>query len=208
MPRHGPIQNPEPRVILASGSVTRRALLSAAGVTFEARTADVDETALKQAARAGRHDAEAAALQLAEAKAAAIAAGEPRALVIGADQILVCGDAWYDKPADLEAARVQLLTLRGRTHGLATAVTCFRDGRPVWRHVETPRLTLRDFSPAFLDAYVALEGERILGSVGAYRLEGPGAQLFARVEGDHSAILGLPLLPLLGFLRGAGVLLD
>ena len=201
------MQNPEPPVILASGSVTRRALLDAAGVRFAVRAADVDEAALKRAARAAGDSAEQASLRLAEEKAAAVAAVVPQALVIGADQILVCGDAWYDKPADLSAARAQLLTLRGRTHGLATGVVCFRAGQPVWRYVETPRLTLREFSPEFLDAYLALEGERILGSVGAYRLEGPGAQLFAQVQGDHSAILGLPLLPLLDFLRSADVLL-
>lgn len=201
------MQNPEPSVILASGSTTRRALLDAAGVRFAVRAADVDEAALKRTARAEGDTAEQAALRLAEAKAASVAADAPQALVIGADQILVCGAVWYDKPADLSAARAQLLTLRGRTHGLGTGVVCFQGGQPVWRHVETPRLTLRDFSPEFLDAYVALEGDHILGSVGAYRLEGPGVQLFAEVQGDHSAILGLPLLPLLAFLRSAGVLL-
>jgi len=203
----GPMQNPAPPVILASASVTRRDLLAAAGVAFDARAAGVDEAALKQVARAAGESAETAALRLAEAKAEVVARDAPDVLVIGADQILVCGHAWYDKPADMAAARAQLLTLRGRTHGLATAVVCVRGGQAVWRHAETPRLTLRDFSPAFLDAYLALEGERVLSSVGAYRLEGPGVQLFTRVEGDHSAILGLPLLPLLGFLRAAGVLL-
>lgn len=201
------MQNAAPQLILASGSATRRTLLSAAGVRFEARTADVDEPVLKRLAREAGDTAEQAALRLAAAKAAAVSAEAPQALVIGADQILVLDDAWYDKPADLAAARTQLLALRGRTHGLATGVVCFRDGRPEWRHVETPRLTLREFSPDFLDAYLALEGERVLGSVGAYRLEGPGVQLFAQVQGDHSAILGLPLLPLLDFLRSAGALL-
>ena len=202
------MQTAQPPVILASASSARRTLLAAAGVRFEARVAGVDETALKRAARAAGQPAEAAALRLAEAKAAAAAADAPEALVIGADQILLCGDTWYDKPADLPAARAQLLALRGRMHGLATGVVCFRQGQPIWRHAETPALTMRAFSPAFLDAYLALEGERVLGSVGAYRLEGPGVQLFERVEGDHSAILGLPLLPLLQFLRAAGVLME
>lgn len=201
------MQNPEPPVILASGSATRRTLLNAAGVRFTVRAADVDEAALKRTARAAGDTAEQAALRLAEAKAAAVASTDPQALVIGADQILVCGEAWYDKPADLNAARAQLLTLRGRTHGLATGVVCCHGGGTAWRHVETPKLTLRDFSPEFLDAYLTLEAEHVLASVGAYRLEGPGVQLFAEVQGDHSAILGLPLLPLLAFLRSVGVLL-
>lgn len=200
------MQAAHPPLILASASATRGALLTAAGVRFARQAAEVDEAALKQAARAAGDSAEAAALRLAEAKAAAVAANAPGALVIGADQILVCGSTWYDKPADLQTARSQLLTLRGREHGLATAVVCVLHGRPVWRHTETPTLTMRGFSPAFLDVYLALEGERVLGSVGAYRLEGPGVHLFERVVGDHSAILGLPLLPLLGFLRTAGAL--
>ena len=199
---------PRPLAILASASSARRAVLAACGVAFEVRSAGVDEDALKQAARAAGEPAETAALRLAEAKAGVVSADAPDALVIGADQILVCGDAWFDKPPDLAAARTQLLALRGRTHGLATGVVCMRHGQPVWRHVETPRLSMRAFSAVFLDAYLALEGERVLGSVGAYRLEGPGVQLFERVDGEHSAILGLPLLPLLAFLRGAGVLLE
>src|SRR5487761_2058071 len=164
------MQTAQPPVILASASSARRILLAAAGVRFETRVAGVDETALQRAARAAGQPAEAAALRLAEAKAAAVAADAPDALVIGADQILVCGDTWHDKPADLPAARAQLLALRGRGHGLATGVVCLRHGQPVWRHAETPTLTMRAFSPAFLDAYLALEGERVLGSVGAYRL--------------------------------------
>ena len=199
------LQRDAPRLILASASTSRRALLAAAGLRFEVRPATLDEAAIRRAAQAEGVGADAAALRLAEAKAAAVAAAEPDALVIGADQILVCEGAWFDKPADLDAARAQLSVLRGRTHGLATAVVCWSGGTPVWRHVEHPRLTMRAFSEAFLDAYLALEGALVLGSVGAYRLEGPGVHLFSAVEGDHSAILGLPLLPLLGSLREAGV---
>ena len=117
------------------------------------------------------------------------------------------GDDWFDKPADPGAARSHLMALRGRTHLLATAVVAWRGGGRVWGHVATPRLTMRPFSDTFLDAYLAAEGDALLPSVGAYRLEGPGAQLFSRVEGEHAAVLGLPLLPLLEFLRGHGVLL-
>ncbi len=148
---------------------------------------------------------------LAEAKARRVAARRRApgddALVIGADQILVCDGAWFGKPADAAAARAQILALRGKTHELATALVCWRAGERVWGHVETPRLTMRAFSDAFLDAYLEAEGEAVLSSVGAYRLEGLGAHLFAAVRGEHAAVLGLPLLPLLGFLRGHGVLL-
>lgn len=201
-----PLQRDIPRLVLASASASRRAVLDAAGLRFDVHPADIDETALKSVARAARADAAAAALRLADAKAARVAATDPDALVIGADQILVCDGAWFDKPADLAAARVQLRTLRGRAHSLATAAVCRRGGAQVWQHVAEPRLVMRRFSDAFLDQYLACEGDQVLGSVGAYRLEGPGAQLFARVEGEHTAILGLPLLPLLAFLREAGVL--
>lgn len=129
----------------------------------------------------------------------------PGALVIGADQILDCAGVWFDKPPDLDHARAHLVALRGREHRLATAVCVVRDGQRLWHHREAPRLTMRAFSDAFLDAYIALEGRAMLVSVGGYRLEGPGVQLFSTIAGDHSAILGLPLLPLLEFLRGHGV---
>ncbi|MGA3399078.1 MAG: Maf family protein [Acetobacteraceae bacterium] len=194
-------------MILASASTARRAVLAGAGLRFTARPAAIDEAAIKDAARSEGLDATAAALRLADAKAAWVARQEPQALVVGADQILVCDGAWYDKPEDLAAARRQLLALRGRTHALATAVACRTGDKLLWQHTALPRLTMRAFSEPFLDAYLAAEGDRVLGSVGAYRLEGPGVQLFARVEGDHATILGLPLLPLLVFLRDAGAVL-
>jgi len=126
----------------------------------------------------------------------------PAATIIGCDQILVCDNVWFDKPPNLDAARVHLRRLSGRPHVLQTATAVMRDGVVLWSHLATPRLVMRAFSDAFLDWYLAAEGESLLGSVGAYRLEGPGIQLFEQIEGEHSAILGLPLLPLLGFLRG------
>ncbi|GGG31894.1 Maf-like protein [Caldovatus sediminis] len=201
------LQSEAPRLVLASASPARRAVLAAAGLRFEVATAAVDEDAIKASARAEGIRPSDAALLLAEAKARRVAARDPEALVIGADQILVCEGRWFDKPADLEAARAQLRTLRGRTHELVTAVACWRQGERVWQHVAVPRLVMRDFSEAFLDAYLACEGEAVTGSVGAYRLEGLGVQLFSRIAGEHAAILGLPLLPLLEFLRGHGVLL-
>jgi septum formation protein len=200
------IQAEAPRLILASSSRTRRAVLGAAGLRFEAAAAAVDEAAIKEAARAEGIPAPDTALMLADTKAGRIARREPGALVIGCDQLLVCEGRWFDKPGDLVQAREQLAALRGRAHDLVTAVVCHRHGDRVWQHVAVPRLAMRDFSDAFLDAYLALEGSAVTGSVGAYRVEGPGIHLFSRIQGEHAAILGLPLLPLLGFLRQHGVL--
>ena len=198
------LQADDPPLILASESTARAALLHAAGLRFEARPARIDEAAIKEACRAEGLDPADAALTLAEMKARRIR--DPGALVIGADQLLVCDGVWFDKPADAAAARTHLQTLRGRPHTLVTAVVCRRGGQTIWQHVATPRLHMRAFSDTFLEAYLAAEGDAILACVGAYRLEGRGIHLFDRIEGEHSAILGLPLLPLLGFLRQHGVL--
>ncbi len=189
-------------LVLASGSAIRRTLLEAAGLAFTVRPVAVDEAAMK-AALAGEEPGD-VALALADLKARRVR--QPGALVIGADQLLVCDGEWFDKPPDLAAARAQLVALRGRSHELVTAVTCWRDGAMLWRHVARPRLTMRAFSDAFLDWYLRVEGEAVLACVGAYRLEGPGVQLFDAVEGEYAAVLGLPLLPLLGFLRQNGEL--
>ena len=200
------MQADTPRLILASASSARRAVLSAAGLAFTAEAAAVDEAAIKEAAQAEGIPPADAALMLADAKAERIARRHPEALVIGCDQLLFCEGRWFDKPADVAVARGQLQHLRGRAHELVTAVVCHRHGGRVWQHVAVPRLVMRAFSDAFLDAYLAAEAAYVTQSVGAYRLEGPGIQLFERVQGDHAAILGLPLLPLLGFLRQHGVL--
>ena len=196
------IQHSHPPIILASGSATRRHLLTEAGLTFSARAVAVDEPALRDAAQAEGATGEEAALILAEAKAARIR--DPEAVVIGADQILVHGERWLSKPDDLPAARAKLWSLRGQTHTLATAIAVYCGGRMIWHHVESPALTMRSFSEDFLDAYLDAEGHHVLGSVGCYRLEGLGVHLFDRIEGSHSSILGLPLVPLLGFLRQHG----
>jgi septum formation protein len=200
------LQRPAPRLVLASASASRRAVLQAAGVAFAIRPAQIDEAEAKRTARMDGASAEEAALLLAGMKASQIALSEPDALLIGADQILVCDDEWFDKPINVTAAADQLRTLRGRTHALATAVLCHRGGQRLWHHVARPRLTMRPFSDAFLAAYLAAEGSDVTTTVGAYRLEGRGIHLFERIEGEHSAILGLPLLELLGFLRRQGVL--
>ncbi len=197
------LQSSEIRLILASASASRRGLLQAAGLTFEVRPSGIDEAQVKQSAD---QDAIATALRLADLKAQAVARKEPDALVIGADQILVCDGVWFDKPADAEAAANQLRMLRGRTHELATAVVCYAKGTRVWQYTDVPRLTMRHFSEEFLRAYLDAEGEAVTSSVGAYRLEGLGSHLFTSVAGDHATVLGLPLLPLLAFLRGTGCL--
>jgi septum formation protein len=190
-----------PRLILASASASRRALLAAAGLTFEVRSADVDEAVIKREARTEGVDAEVAALRLADAKAAAVARDEPDALVIGADQILVYDGVWFDKPVDVASARVQLRALRGHVHALVTAVVCHQGAGRVWQGIASPRLTMSEFSDDFLDCYLATEGDAVIGTVGVYRLEGRGIQLFDAVEGEYWAVLGLPMLELLGFLR-------
>ena len=146
------------------------------------------------------------AMALAEAKALTVAARHPDALVIGADQILNCGGIWLDKPRGRAEAREQLVMLRGQSHELTTAVCVARGANVIWHDLQRPRLVMRQFSDGFLDSYVAALGRDDLAAVGAYRLEGPGIQLFQRIDGDYFAILGLPLVPLLEFLRGQGEL--
>jgi septum formation protein len=201
----GPFQAPSPVIVLASGSVTRRTLLAATGLRFTSFSPGVDEVAVKLATRREGGTPEHAAMALARMKAAAWTGSD--GLVIGCDQILVCGGMWFDKPASLAMARQHLQTLRGRTHVLVTATVCLRNGVKVWSHLAAPRLTVRPFSPAFLDAYLDVEGEALLSSVGAYRVEGAGVHLFEAIEGEYSAILGLPLMPLMAFLRAHGVVL-
>jgi septum formation protein len=192
-------------LVLASASTSRARLLRAAGVDFMIDPADIDESVIKQEHRARGGDAESCAMALAEAKARAVVPRHLEALVIGADQILVCDGEWFDKPRDLTEAVAQLRRLRGRDHLLVTACCVYRSGVKLWQAISTPKLTMRRFGDAFLAGYIAAEGEAVLGSVGAYRIEGRGVQLFARIEGDHFTILGLPLLELLSFLRPHGV---
>jgi septum formation protein len=199
-------QAASPRLVLASASSARRAVLAAAGLDFDAIAAAVDEATIKESAQAEGIPPTDAALMLADAKAERIARREADALVIGCDQLLVCEGRWFDKPADLADARAHLVALRGRRHELVTAIVCHRHGRRIWQHVAIPKLTMRPVSDDFLDLYLAAEVDHVTQSVGAYRLEGPGIQLFSAVEGEHAAILGVPLLALLAFLRQHGLL--
>jgi septum formation protein len=192
-------------LLLASASVFRRRLLEAAGVPFRVVPADVDEAAIKRRL-AGKVAPAALAEALAAAKAEAVSERSPTSLVVGADQVLAMERETFDKPGDLAAARAQLVRLRGRKHALLTAVVLALDGRVVWKASDSATLTMRNFSDAFLEGYLARCGDGLCQTAGSYQIEGPGIQLFERVEGDHFTIIGLPLVPLLGELRARGVI--
>jgi len=191
-------------LILASASSARRRVLEGAQVPFVQETSGVDEAALKTAL--GDLPAGAVAQALAVAKAEAVSARRPKMWVLGADQMLECEGRLFAKPRDKAEARVQLATLRGRMHRLVNGLALLRDGTVLWRYGDEARLWMRDFPDEFPDAYLADAGPEVLESVGAYRLEGKGAQLFSRIEGDFFSILGMPLLPLLEVLRREGIL--
>ena len=192
-------------LILASQSASRRAMLTAAGVPHEAMTPGVDEEALKEGLRAEGIDARGLADALAEMKATKLSRRHPTRLVLGCDSVVAEADgALLDKAASRAEAADQLRRLRGTTHRLTSAAAICLGGAPIWRHVDVARLTMRSFSDAFLESYLDAEWPAIGGCVGGYRLEGLGAQLFAKVEGSHFTILGLPLLPLLDYLRTRG----
>jgi septum formation protein len=193
-------------LLLASKSAARRALLEAAGVAIEIRPASIDERAIE--ARAGQASASEVAALLAREKAKAVAADNPDRVVVGADQTLALGERRFSKAADRAAAREQLRALRGRTHTLHSAVAVVRAGTVAFDHGDAAHLTMRAFSDTFLESYLEAVADAALASVGGYQLEGAGVQLFERVEGDHFTVLGLPLLPLLAFLRKAGLLAD
>ncbi|MGE0231704.1 MAG: Maf family protein [Flavobacteriaceae bacterium] len=191
------------RLILASTSPTRQRLLANAGIDFDAVAPEVDEEAVIALARregGGLTPADAAGI-LARLKAETVSAAHPDAIVIGSDQTLDLDGELLTKASDMAALRHKLLRLRGRRHMLHAAVACASAGETIWDVSDSAALTMRDFSPAFLGRYLAACGEDLLGSVGGYRLEGVGVQLFSAIEGSYFTILGLPLLPLLGWLR-------
>ena len=190
--------------VLASKSAVRRSVLEAAGIPVEVSSADIDERGVEANARLD--DAGMVASLLAREKARTVAAKIPERIVIGADQTLSLDGRRFSKPADRSAARDQLMALSGRTHELHAAIAVWHGGRVAFEHVDVARLTMRRLSAEFLDAYLTAAGSAVSDSVGAYQLEKLGIQLFDRVEGDHFTILGLPLLPLLAYLRRQGSL--
>ena len=191
-------------LVLASRSVARRTLLQAAGIAVELKPADLDERSVE--ANALSQGPAAIAAFLARQKAAAVAALCPGRLVLGADQTLALGARRFSKPVDRASARAQLAALCGRTHELHSAIAFVQDATVLLEHVDTARLTMRSFSQHFLDYYLDDVGTAATASVGAYQIEGPGIQLFERIDGDYFTILGLPLLPALDFLRHRGCL--
>jgi nucleoside triphosphate pyrophosphatase len=201
------LQEARPRLILASSSKTRARILQAAGLTFGVQPPGLDEASMRLALSGeqavGPHDV---AEVLARAKAEAVSDTAADAYVIGADQVLALGDEIISKPKDMEAARRQLLDLRGKSHTLHTAVAVAINGETVWAQTDVATLTMRDFSPEFVGRYLAAAGESVLNSVGVYQIEELGIQLFEKIDGDYFSILGLPLLPLLATLRREGVI--
>jgi septum formation protein len=192
-------------VTLASSSASRRALLAAAGVAAQSVAPNVDEASFRTSLRAEGVLVRDQAMQLAELKAVRVSSARG-GLVIGGDQMLALGNEAFDKPADLAEARSHLTRLSGKSHTLETAIVVCEEGRPVWRHLARPRLTMRHLTPEFIDGYVDRCGQSLLSTVGAYQLESLGSQLFSSIEGDYFSILGLPLLPLLDYLRVRKVL--
>ncbi len=186
-------------LVLASRSAIRRSVLEAAGVPVEIDVADIDERGIEQASELA-HPGEVAKL-LAREKARAVSARQPGRIVLGADQTLALGDRRFSKATDRDAAREQLKVLRGKSHELHSAVVAMHDGQAVYENVSTACLTMRPFSDAFLESYLDAAGNAAMSSVGGYQLEGLGAQFFERVEGDHFTVLGMPLMPLLEWLR-------
>ncbi|MGO1119543.1 Maf family protein [Rhodovibrionaceae bacterium A322] len=199
--------DPLPPLVLASGSQTRRQLLVQAGLSVVCDPPAVDEDEVKLGLKAAKATALQVAETLGELKAQRVSARHPGAFVIGGDQMLACEDQWFDKPKDLEEVKNHLRAFSGKTHTLETSLSVVRDGQRLWHHNTVARLQVRPLTEKFIEAYAQEVGEKALTSVGAYQLEGPGVQLFSRIDGDYFTILGLPLLPLLAFLRENGFLL-
>jgi septum formation protein len=194
------------KLILASASPFRKALLANAGLDFMSKRSDIDEREVEAPLKGSGVSPEDVAVILATAKANDVSVNNPGALVIGSDQTLSLGDEIFHKPLDMEGARRHLLRLSGKTHQLNSAVALVRNGEMLWSHVGVARLTMRHLDPAFIGRYLARVGDKALSSVGAYQVEGEGIQLFEKIEGDYFTIVGLPLLPLLAELRKLGAI--
>lgn len=194
------------RLILASSSKARQQMLQNAGIEYEAVASMIDEDGYKQAMKSEGASAMEAAETLAEMKALRMYRQRPEAIVIAADQMLECNGVWFDKPVDRDQTRAQLRALRGKRHQLVSAAVVYKEGSRIWGKIDTAHLTMRNFSDEWLEWYLDQAGEDIFHCVGGYQLEGLGAQLFTEVKGDYFTVLGMPLLPLIGFLRDHGVL--
>ncbi|MFC5384564.1 Maf-like protein [Aquamicrobium segne] len=194
------------KLILASGSPFRKAMLVNAGLDLEAVPAEIDERAVEAPLADSGVSPEDVAAILAEAKAVEVSKRRPGALVLGCDQTLSLGDKIFHKPANMEGARRHLLSLSGKTHQLNSAAVLVRDGQVLWTHIGIANLTMRALDPAFIGRHLARVGYKALSSVGAYQIEGEGIQLFEKIEGDYFTIVGLPLMPLLTKLRDMGVI--
>lgn len=193
-------------LILASRSRIRRTLMENAGLQFTVEPADVDESGMKRSGRGEGLSAGQMSELLAEVKARRVASRGPGALVVGVDQILEFDSTWYEKAETVEEARERLWSLRGRQHALVASIVVMKEQHRIWHVTEEVVLTMREFSVAFLDQYIKQAGSELTESVGCYAFEGLGVQLFTSVQGNYFTLLGLPLLPLLGFLRQRGVL--
>jgi septum formation protein len=204
-PQPIPARAGAPPLILASASKIRRTVLEQAGLAFTVEAAAVDEDEIKRAMRASGATAELTAQALAETKASRVSARHDGALVLGCDQMLDLDGTWFDKPADRAHAFGHLKAFAGRVHRLVCGAVVARNGARIWSHVAVARLTVRPLSDDFINAYLDAAGPAVFASVGAYQLEGLGAQLFAQIEGDYFTVLGLPLLPILRFLRTHGI---
>ena len=205
---HEDFSLPKGALVLASQSPTRQKMLDGAGICFIARAAHVDEEGLRASATASSVPAVEIAVLLAEMKARKVAhdnGDHPSGFVLGADQILVCDNQILGKPRDHKMAATQLRLLSGKTHKLVTAAVIYRDGERIWHHIETPALTMRPLSDEFIDDYLRAIGDAAFSSPGSYQIEGLGAHLFSSIEGCSYAVLGLPLLQVLAFLRGHGL---
>jgi septum formation protein len=183
-------------------------MLNNAGLVVTTHPARVDESSIKESLRAEGASAADVAEVLAELKAKQVSRRFPGALVIGADQMLDCNGRWFDKAKSSAQAAEVLTALRGKTHSLISCAVVVRDGQRLWHHSDTAHLTMRPFSDAFLSQYLQTLGDRACETVGAYHLEGLGAQMFSGIKGDFFTILGLPLVPLMGFLRAHQVLVE
>ncbi len=197
-----------PPLVLASGSAARASMLKAVGLPIEICPPTVDEGEIKASFKAAGASPGDVAIALAELKAQQVARRlPPSPITLGADQMLSCDGSWYDKPDDRQHARQQLEALGGKQHTLHTAVVGFRGGGRIWHHLAETTLWMRPLSPSFLDRYIDIAGDALMTTVGGYQIEGMGAQLFSKIEGDYHAILGMPLIATLAFLRDQGVLI-